>query len=92
MISKIYLINGSNIKNMTKKQLQKEWKKVISETHKRPGLNERLKDKNISQLGDLLLFAQVLLDKIEAGENNVFNSILYRKTMNFYCMQMKKYV
>lgn len=77
---------------MTKSQIQSAWKKVIHEIHKRPRLGERLKDKSISQLGDLLLFAQVLLNRIEAGENNAFNSVLYRNTINFYCTQMKKYV
>ena len=77
---------------MTKSQIQSAWRKVIRETHKRSKLGERLKDKNISRLGVLLLFAQVLLDKIEACENNAFNSILCRKTINFYCAQMKKYV
>jgi len=77
---------------MTKSQIQLAWRKVIRETHKRPKLGERLKNKEISRLGNLLLLAQVLLGKIEVGENNVFNSILYRKTINFYCQQMKKYV
>lgn len=76
---------------MTKLQTQSAWRKIICETHKRPKLGEHLKDKNISQLGDLLLFAQVLLEKIDTGENNTFNSALYRKTINFYCTQMKKY-
>lgn len=77
---------------MTKSQIQLAWKKVISETHKRPKFGERLKNKNISQLGDLLLFSQVLLNKIEQGENTAFNGMIYRKTINFYCSQMKKYV
>jgi len=77
---------------MTKSQIQLAWKKVIRETHKRAKLGEQLKDKKISQLGTLLLFAQILLDKIEANKNSAFNSILYEKTMNFYCAQMNKYV
>jgi hypothetical protein len=77
---------------MTKKQLQKAWGKIICETHERSKLGWRLKNKNISQLGDLLLYAQVLLDKIEADENAVFNEMVYKKTINFYRMQMKKYV
>ena len=76
---------------MTKKQLQKEWEKVISETHKRSKLGKRLKDKNISLLGNLLLYAHVLLDKIEVGDNTAFNEMIYKKTLNFYCGQMKKY-
>jgi hypothetical protein len=77
---------------MTKPQIQLAWKKVIEEVHKRPILGERLKNKNISQLGDLLLFTQILLNKIETGENIIFNELLYKKTINFYCTQMKKYV
>lgn len=77
---------------MTKKQLQKEWGKEFCEIHKRSKLGERLKDKNISLLGEVLLCAQVLLDKIEAGENSAFNAMIYKKTINFYCTQMKKYV
>ena len=77
---------------MTKKQLQKAWKKVTCETHKRLKLGERLKDKRISLLSELLLFAQVLLSKIEAGQNRSFNSMIYKKTMNFYCKQMISYV
>lgn len=77
---------------MTKSQIQSAWKKVICETHKRIKLNERLKDKNVSLLGDLLLSAQVLLDKIVAGENGIFNSMIYKKIINFYCTQMKRYV
>lgn len=77
---------------MTKSQIQLAWKKVINETHKRSKIGKRLRNKEISRLGDLLLFAQVILDKIEAGENNISNSTLYRKTINFYCAQMKKHV
>lgn len=84
------LKNYSN--NMTKSQIQLAWKKVTRETHKRPKLGERLKDENISRLGDLLLYAQVLLDKIEAGKNTAFNEMIYKKTINFYCTQTKKYV
>ncbi len=76
---------------MTKTQIQLAWRKVIRETHKRPMLGERLKEENISRLGDLLLFIQAFLGKIEAGENNGFNDMIFKKTMNFYCEQMKKY-
>lgn len=77
---------------MTKKQIQIEWKKVIRETHKRSKFGDRLKNKNIILLGELLLYAQALLAKIEGGENNAFNSSIYKKTMNFYCAQVKEYV
>ena len=76
---------------MTKSQIQLAWKKVAREARKRSNLGEHLKDKNISLLGDLLLYAQVSLDKIETGENAAFNAIIYKKTINFYCGQMRKY-
>ena len=77
---------------MTKLQIQSAWRKIISETHKRKKLGERLKDKNISRLGDLLLFAQVLLDKTEQGKNVTLNEVFYKKIIRFYYSQMKKYV
>ena len=77
---------------MTKSQIQSAWRKVVNETHKRPSLGEQLKDRKISQLGDLLLYAQVLLNKIESNEDKTFNETIFNKTMNFYCAQMKKYV
>ena len=77
---------------MNKRQLYLSWEKVIRETHKRSILGDRLKDKNIILLGELLLYAQALLTKIEANENVVFNSMIYKKTMNFYCTRMKNYV
>ena len=76
---------------MTKSQIQLAWKKITRETHRRSNLGEQLKDKNISLLGDLLLYAQVLLCKIEAREDTAFNTMIYRKTLNFYCEQIKKY-
>jgi len=76
---------------MTKLQIQLTWGKIIREIHKRPELGERLKKENISRLGDLLLSAQILLSKIEAGKNVAFNEMIYKKTMDFYYVQMKKY-
>ena len=77
---------------MTKSQIQLAWEKIIRETRKRPNLGERLKEENISRLGDLLLSAQILLSKIEAGENVAFNEMIYKKTVDFYYVQMKKHV
>jgi hypothetical protein len=77
---------------MTKLQIQLEWEKITRETHKRSKLGERLKGENISQLGDLLLYAQALLNKIETDKNITFNEMIYKKTINFYCTQMKRYV
>lgn len=76
---------------MTKTQIQLAWDKVISETHKRSKLGERLKEEKISLLGDLLFSSGTLLEKIERGENTIFNTMIFKKTMNFYCERMKKY-
>ena len=76
---------------MTKTQIQLAWEKVISKTHKRSKLGERLKEEKISLLGDLLLSSGAILEKIERGENTRFNAMIFKKTMNFYCEQMKNY-
>lgn len=76
---------------MTKTQIQLAWDKVISETHKRSKLGEKLKEEKVSLLGDLLLASSTLLEKIERGENGRFNAVIFKKTMNFYCEQMKNY-
>ncbi|OHA19320.1 MAG: hypothetical protein A3C08_01660 [Candidatus Taylorbacteria bacterium RIFCSPHIGHO2_02_FULL_47_18] len=77
---------------MTKPQIKLAWNKVTNETHKRAKLGRCLKDKRISLLGELLLSAQVLLGKIEVGENKIFNSMIYKKIIAFYCVQMRRYV
>jgi len=81
---------------MTKKQLQLAWKKVIKEIHNIPdrdAFKRNLKQyQKIIMLRELILFCQVLLGKIETGGNTVFNTIIFKKTINFYCAQMKKYV
>jgi len=88
------LKNYSN--NMTKSQIQLAWEKVIKETHKIPDWDALKKDSKQHQrvvgLRELILFCQVLLGKIEMGENVAFNEIIYRKTIKFYCEQMKEYV
>ncbi len=77
---------------MVKSQLQLAWKNITDETHKRSKLDERLQEKKISQLGNLLLSAQILLGKIEAGKDVAFNTLIFKKTMNFYRVQMKQHV
>jgi len=81
---------------MTKKQLQKEWKKVIGETHKIPDWDSLKRNskqyQKVVMLRELILFCQVLLGKINAGENKNFNLLIYKKTINFYCKQIKEYV
>lgn len=75
---------------MIKSQIQLAWKKVISETHKRSNLGEKLKEREVALLGDLLLSAGALLEKVERGENKDFNAIIFKKIMSFYCNQMEK--
>jgi len=80
---------------MTKSQIKKSWEKVIDETHKLPNWEIIKKNKEqyqrVVSLRELLLFCQVLLNKIESGENNALNSLIFNKTINFYCEQMGKY-
>ena len=76
---------------MTKTQIQLAWDKVISEIRKRSKLGEKLKEEKISLLGDLLLASSALLEKIERGEKARFNTMIFKKTINFYCEQMKNY-
>ncbi|MCX5783784.1 MAG: hypothetical protein NTW04_05035 [Elusimicrobia bacterium] len=77
---------------MTESEIRLGWKQIISETRKRTKLGVRLGERKISRLGDLLFISQVLLGRIMAGENNAINSLVFRKTMNFYTKQMKKYI
>jgi len=76
---------------MTKLQRQLAWEEIVRETHKRAKLGEKLKDKKISLLGDLLLVAGAILEKVERGENKEFNTMIFKKTMRFYCARMKEY-
>ena len=81
---------------MTKKQLKKAWEKVIKETHKIPDWDALKRNsrqyQKVVMFRELILFCQVLLGKIETGENTAFSEMIYKKTINFYCAQMKKYV
>ena len=81
---------------MTKSQIQSAWKRVIEETHKLPNWDELKRNPKRYQevviLRELILFCQMLLRKIEAEENTAFNTIIFRKTMNFYRTQIRKYV
>ena len=81
---------------MTKSQIQSAWKKVVKETHKIPDRDALKRNsrqyQKVVMLRELILFCQVLLGKIEAGENAIFNGIIFKKTFNFYCAQIKRYV
>ena len=80
---------------MTKSQIQSAWKKVIKETHNIPDWETCKRNtkqyQKVVMLRELLLFCQVLLNKIESGENNTINNLVFTKTLNFYCVQMEKY-
>ena len=80
---------------MTKLQIQLAWKKVIKETHKIPNWDALKRNSKQYQrvviLRELILFCQMLLGTIEIEENVAFNTIIFKKTINFYCTQMKKY-
>ena len=80
---------------MTKLQLQSAWKKVIKETHKIPDWDALKRNsrryQKVVMLRELILFCQVLLGKIEMGENIAFDAIIFKKTMNFYCTQIRRY-
>jgi len=80
---------------MTKSQIQSAWKKVIKETRKIPDWDVLKRNprqyQEIIILRKLILFCQVLLGKIEAGEHTTSNAIIFKKTMNFYCTQIREY-
>ncbi len=71
---------------MAKQQLQKEWKKIIKEVHDRPNCKIAY-PKQVVFIRRLLLFAEVLLEKIENKENVLFNSVLYQRVMAEYYRQ-----
>ena len=81
---------------MTKSQIQLAWEKVIGETHRVPNWNTLKRNSRQYQrvviLRELILFCQILLGKIEIGEDPTFNAIIFKKTINFYCTQIKDYV
>lgn len=81
---------------MTKSQIKLAWKKVIKETHKISDWQIYKRNskqyQKIVALRELLLFCQVLLTKIESGENSSINNLIFTKTMSFYCEQIKNYV
>lgn len=66
--------------------LQKEWKKITKEVHNKPKCKTPYPKKVVS-VRDLLLFAQVLLEKIGNRENILFNTELYQKIMAGYYRQ-----
>lgn len=80
---------------MTGSQIQSAWKKVLKETHRIPDWDmlkrNPIQYRKVVANRELILFCQVLLGKIENGENMALNSLILKKTMNFYCAQTKRY-
>lgn len=66
--------------------LKKEWKRVFNAVHDKPKCKSPYL-KEVAQMRDLLLFAQVLLEKIDNRENIPLNSELYPKVMKEYFRQ-----
>lgn len=71
---------------MTTLNLQKEWKSIVKEVHDKPKCATPY-PKDVAQMRDLLLFAQVFLGKIGNNENVPFNTIVYQKIMAEYYRQ-----
>jgi len=65
---------------MTIFNLEQEWKKVVKETH------NKLKCKipyppRVALMRELILYAQIFLEKVNRGENVSFNIFIYQKLM-----------
>jgi len=78
---------------MTKSQIQSAWRKVIKEIRRVPDWSMLKRNSKQYQkvviLRELILFCQVLLEKIEMGENITFNTIIFKKIFDFYYIQMR---
>lgn len=66
--------------------LKKEWKRIFQEVHDKPKCKTPY-PKEVVRMRDLLLFAEVLLEKIGNNENILLNSELYKKIMPEYRRQ-----
>lgn len=71
---------------MTKKQLQKEWKRIIPEVHNKPKIKTPYPKKVVSAR-ELLLIAQAILQKIENRQQMRFHEGIYNKVMKEYNIQ-----
>lgn len=72
---------------MKKQEIQKEWKKLISEsTQNKPNI-EGVYPLSIVRNRELLLLAQLELVKIEAGKNIKFHTEIYKIIMKHYFQQ-----
>jgi len=74
---------------MTKREIQKGWERIRLETLENKPKIEGSYPKGVTRMRELLLFAQVALGKIGAGENIALNEKLYQKTMNFHELQTR---
>lgn len=81
---------------MTYAQIQSARRKIIKETSRIPNwdiLKRNSKQlKKVIMLRELLLFCQILLGRIEAEEDITFNPMIFKKTFDFYCTQIGRYV
>ena len=71
---------------MNKINLQKEWEKIVKEVREKPKCRVPY-PKEVVFARRLILFAQVLLEKIGNKDNVSFNSELYQKVMAEYYRQ-----
>lgn len=72
--------------NMTKKQIQKEWRKIVKEVHDKPKYMTHY-SKKVVFVRELLLIAKVFLAKIEREDNLPLNNDLYQRVMSEYYRQ-----
>lgn len=71
---------------MNNLNFKKEWKRIIKEVHDKPKCQTPY-PKRVVFVRDLLLFAEVLLEKIGNKEDALFNTIIYQKIMAEYFRQ-----
>ncbi|MBU3925514.1 MAG: hypothetical protein V1732_05475 [Patescibacteria group bacterium] len=67
-------------------QLKKEWNKIIKEVHDKPKCKTPY-SRQIVFIREQLLFAEILLGKIEKRENSSLNNSLYKIIMAEYYSQ-----
>ena len=69
---------------MTKKTLQKEWRKIKFEIINKKSKIKTPYSSEVARARELLLFAQIALGKIETSEKVSFYQELYEKIMTEY--------
>ena len=73
---------------MDNEQLQRAWEEVSFEIINAPGFNTPY-PYEIVIIRELLLFAQIILEKVEENKESVFYEELYEKIMYQYYKQKK---